>query len=226
MFLFNKNESVILIWKQKKLYCMELETKKKPGIEGVILLSSIEVLGMCKKLGIVLPNQKHDSSSESTQPQIFKVELFLDNEVSSGDEDFIDGIISIDEVVSVEEASKALDVFLDDCPSFDEKESFEEPVISEDKVSIFIWALLEEISKRSKKVTSLCLILKDDMCSTIAMKAKELNIQFEEEDFDAVANFLQSKGLISTSMDGIRVAKGKGKFTDLLHKAYHAWLNL
>ena len=62
---------------------MELETKKKPGIEGVILLSSIEVLGMCKKLGIVLPNEKHDSSSESTQPQIFKVELFLDNEVSS-----------------------------------------------------------------------------------------------------------------------------------------------
>lgn len=206
---------------------MELETKKKPGIEGVILLSSIKVLGVCRKLGLVLPDEKHDScSNEFTQSQIFKVKLILDDEVNLDDEvDSIDGIISIDEIVPVEEASEALKVFMNDCPSSDEMESFiQEPVISEDKVSIFIWALLEEIRKRSEKVTSLCFILKDDMCSTIAKKAEELNVDFEEGDFDVVADFLQREGLISTSRDGIRVSKGK--FTDLLHKSYHAWLVL
>lgn len=87
-------------------------------------------------------------------------------------------------------------------------------------ISLFIWSLLKEVVKRNarrkvKRLSSMYIVMKDDMFSTIQHELKKLkgerrlqqDFRFEEFDFDVIAVFLQNRRLIQTSKNEIRITR-------------------
>lgn len=184
--------------KQKKLI-MGTKGKKQHGRE--IQFSSISPLELWSKLGLLQASERGSSGESSIMPS----QLF-------GEE----------EGISDEECMRAFEVFRSDFSSLvsDEMEvPISELVISEDKGSLFIWALLFEFGKLGK-MTSLHPIFKDVMACTILQKGQELGILFEAQDFDDISSFLQNKGLIQSSKESIEITQ---KFHQLFHKKF-GWL--
>ncbi len=93
--------------------------------------------------------------------------------------------------------------------------------IPEIKGSLFIWALLFEIGKE-KELSSLRYVFKDEVTGTILQKGRELGILFEAGDFDEICSYLQTKRLIRTSVEGVRITP---EFHHLFHKKFGAWLD-
>ena len=97
--------------------------------------------------------------------------------------------------------------------------------IVSDKGSIFIWALLKEVSKRSpmSKLSSKKFLFKDSLLKRICKKVEECgsNFTFSEKDFEDIILYLESRRLVLTSTDGIRTTQ---HFTKLFHEKYNAWL--
>lgn len=119
-----------------------------------------------------------------------------------------------------EESRKAFEAFRMDCGMVQE-EGPEVIQISNTKGSLFIWALLKEESKRSKKLSSVNHLFKDDVFKTISQKSKRMNVEFDEADFDEISKYLEDKRLIKTSIAAIRITRN---FASLFHERYFAWL--
>lgn len=174
-----------------------MDTKTGPhGTE--IQFSSISPLELWERLGLAQPSVKKE-------PRRTELNLFPTQFLS-------------------EEDMRAYAAFMEDCPLFDDYEMEDVITISPAKGSLFLWALLQENGKRSrkaKKLSSINHILKDDMWSTIRRKGKKVKVPFEEEDFDTIASFLQKKNLVRTSKEAIRITR---MFTKLFHEKYKAWV--
>ena len=174
---------------------MEKEVKGHHGAE--IQFSSISPLELWDRLGLAQPRV------ETEQDEVFDP-LFSQ---------FLD-----------EESMAAYAAFKEDCLTSEDFETENVVLISSEKGSLFLWALLHENGKRSKKekkLSSINHIFKDDMLATIRRKGKKIRVSFDEEDFDTIASFLQNKSLVRTSENGIRVTQ---KFAKLFHERYNAWL--
>lgn len=167
------------------------KTKERP--EAEIKFSSLSPSELWEKLGLTQPSVEKESTG------VFSPPPFLD-----------------------EERRKAFEAFREDCDTAEEER--EEIVqISKEKGSLFIWALLKEEAKRSRKLSSVNHLFKDDVFECICQKGQTITpkVEFEEQDFDEIAEYLESKNLIKTATEAIRITRG---FAKLFHKKYGAWL--
>ena len=91
------------------------------------------------------------------------------------------------------------------------------------KGSLFIWAVLKQESKRSKRLSSTNHLFKDDIFRCICSKSRKVSpeMEFDETDFDEISKYLEDKRLVRTSRDGIRITRD---FEKLFHSSYEAWL--
>ena len=126
------------------------------------------------------------------------------------------------EMFDDEESRRAYEAFKSDLKG----ENLASPdlvMISSEKGSLFIWALLKEESKRSQKLSSTNHLFKDDVLRSMRAKGKKMTpkVGFDELDFDDITNYLEEKRLVRTSRDGIRITQN---FTKLFHECYNAWL--
>ena len=125
--------------------------RKVTGHHGAeIQFSSISPLELWEKLGLAQPSVR----KERKRPEILFSTQFLS-----------------------EEEKRAYAAFREDCPWYDDCEVDDVTTISPAKGSLFLWALLQENSKRSKKekkLSSINHIFKDDMWSTIRRKGKKV----------------------------------------------------
>ena len=119
-----------------------------------------------------------------------------------------------------EESRKAFEAFREDCDMAQEEEP-EVVQISNEKGSIFIWALLKEESKRSDKLSSTNHLFKDEIFGTISQKSRDINVDFDEMDFDEICEYLKQKHLIVTEKAAILITRS---FAPLFHEKYGAWL--
>ena len=98
-------------------------------------------------------------------------------------------------------------------------------VIPAEKGSIFVWALLKEISERCPKgkLSSKKLLFTDVLLDRIRRKTKGCcrNADFSEKDFEDIILYLEKKKLVHALGGAIRMTQ---HLTGLLHNSYHAWL--
>jgi hypothetical protein len=122
-----------------------------------------------------------------------------------------------------EESKRAFEAFSSDF--IREELAHQEPIISSEKGSIFIWALLKEESKKSplSKLSSKKILFKDNLFKRICgkIKAHYPKINFSKRDFEDVILYLEGRRLVLTSSDGIRITQ---YFAPLFHDSYKAWL--
>lgn len=163
----------------------------KPGVD--INFNSLSPLELWEKLGLAQPSGEKKSTGDFFSPP----SSFQD-----------------------EESRMAFEAFLSDCDMVPEEEQEAVP-ISKEKGSLFIWALLEEESKRSEKLSSVNHLFKDDVFKSAIQKGKSIEVDFDEEDFDEISSYLEEKHLIRTATEAIRITR---YFTALFHKKYGAWL--
>lgn len=120
-----------------------------------------------------------------------------------------------------EEAEKAYAAFMEDFSEVQSQETEKSTIISPSKGSLFIWGLLKEESKRSKRLSSVNHLFKDDVFRSISQKSRRTKVDFDEMDFDEISRYLESKCLIRTSKAAIRITRN---FAKLFHECYGAWL--
>ena len=96
----------------------------------------------------------------------------------------------------------------------------ETPIISSQKGSLFIWALLKQEAERSK-LFSVNHVFKDNIFKCMRDEGVSMNVEFDEMDFDEIASFLERKKLIRTARQAVRITQ---QFTKLFHESYGAWL--
>ena len=122
-----------------------------------------------------------------------------------------------------EEAEEAYKAFMEDSQSAQVQETEKSKIIPSSKGSLFIWALLKEESKRSKRLSSVNHLFKDDVFKCICHKSRHTNpkVEFDEQDFDEIASFLERKKLIRTARQAVRITQ---EFAKLFHESYGAWL--
>lgn len=167
------------------------ENTNQPRVE--IKFSSLSSLELWERLGLSQPRVEKKSTGEIFSPPRFRDE----------------------------ESKMAFEVFRQDCDISQEEEQEDAVQISEDKGGLFIWALLKEESKRSKKLSSVNHLFKNDVLKTMSRKGVRIGVEFEEADLDEICHYLEQKGLIKTSKDAIRITR---KFASLFHEKYGAWL--
>ena len=95
----------------------------------------------------------------------------------------------------------------------------ENPIISPEKGSLFIWALLQ--TQRSGKLSSVNHVFKDNIFKCMRDEGVSMNVEFDEMDFDEIASFLERKKLIRTARQAVRITQ---QFAKLFHESYGAWL--
>lgn len=122
-----------------------------------------------------------------------------------------------------EEAEKAYKAFMEDSQSAQVQETEKSKIIPSSKGSLFIWALLKEESKRSKRLSSVNHLFKDDVFKRICRKSRRTapKIDFDEMDFDEISKYLEEKKLIITAKQAVRITQ---EFAELFHECYGAWL--
>lgn len=118
-----------------------------------------------------------------------------------------------------DEEKRAYETFKRDLEG--EMPSSQNLIISSDKGSVFIWSLLKEESRRSDQLSSINHLFRDDVFNCIDCKCKQMEIEFDEEDFDEIIRYLETMRLIQTSRDGIRITQ---HFHSLFHECYEGWL--
>ena len=156
-----------------------------------ITFSSLSPLEIWEKLGLAQPSVEKKSTGEMFLPS------FQD-----------------------EECRMAFEAFRQDC-GMGQEEVQETIQISNEKGSLFIWALLKEESKRSKKLSSVNHLFKDDVFRTVSQKSKRTKVDFDEMDFDEISKYLEDRHLVKTSTAAIRITRN---FASLFHEKYGAWL--
>ena len=167
--------------------------KTKERPKAKIKFSSLSPLELWEKLGLTQPSVEKESAS------IFPPPPFRDDE-----------------------SRRAFEAFREDC-DVTEEEKEEVAQISNEKGSLFIWALLEEEAKRSRKLSSVNHLFKEDVLECISQKSQEMTpkVEFEEQDFDEISAYLEGKNLIKTATEAIRITRG---FAKLFHEKFGAWL--
>lgn len=195
LLFFWKQIKSIYIWKNfiklKQRLTLIKMKKIKERPEAEIKFSSLSPLELWEKLGLTQPSVEKESTN------IFPPPPFWDDE-----------------------SRKAFEAFRMDCGMVQE-EGPEVIQISNTKGSLFIWALLKEMSKRSKKLSSVNHLFKDDVFKTISQKSKRMNVDFDEADFDEISEYLEDKHLVKTSTAAIRITR---YFAPLFHENYGARL--
>ena len=173
--------------------------KKKTDIpRNEVHLSSISPFELWERLGLAQPREEKELNPDVFSP------------------DFLD-----------EENLAAFEAFRKDCPfDVDDQDSgffgSISDVVSSDKGGLFLWALLNEYSKRlEKKLSSINVVFKDELYESITQVGDRYGIDFEEEDLDRVCRFLSKKGLIRSSRDSIRITR---RLSKLFHEKFQAWL--
>lgn len=183
-----------------------MESKQKKNYSGKIRFSAIDILELWGKLG--LTQTKSQKGLNEWDEMVLPPSQFMDEESRRAFEafraDFSEMSSGMSSGMSSENSSSTGEIF-----------------IPEDKGSLFIWALLFEVGKE-KKLSSLRYVFKDEVAGTILQKGQELGIVFEAQDFDDISSFLQNKGLIQTTKEGIGITQ---KFHQLFHKKFGAWLD-
>lgn len=120
-----------------------------------------------------------------------------------------------------EESQKAYEAFMEDFSEVQDQETEKSKVILPSKGSLFIWGLLKEESKRSKRLSSVNHLFKDDVFRSISQKSRQTKVNFDEMDFDEITRYLEGKCLIRTSRAAVRITRD---FAKRFHEAYGAWL--
>lgn len=122
-----------------------------------------------------------------------------------------------------EEAETAYQAFMEDFSEVQSQETEKSTIISPSKGSLFIWGLLKEESKRSKRLSSVNHLFKDDVFRCICRKSRRITpkVDFDEMDFDEISKYLEEKKLIRTAKQAVRITQ---EFAKLFHECYGAWL--
>lgn len=198
------------------------ETKRELGEEKETLFSSLDPLKVGEMFGFTRPiviTESYDVEEEEgllVSPENCE---FVSPESDAAFEAFRDDFEKLKEssISATTAGSTTSDLYI--------------PAAS---ISLFIWSLLKEVVKRNarrknKRLSSMYIVMKDDMFSTIQNELKKLkgqkkleeDFRFEEFDFDVIAVFLQNRGLIRTSKKEIRITS---KLRGPLHKCV-GWIN-
>lgn len=177
-------------------------SKQKKNYSGEIRFSAIVLQELWGKLGLT---QTRSQEGLNEWDEMFSPpSQFMDDESRLAFEAFRADFSEMSSGISSEKSPSTGEIF-----------------ISEDKGSLYIWALLFEIGKE-KKLSSLRYVFKDEVAGTILQKGQKLGIAFEAQDFDEISSFLHSKGLIRTSEEGVRITE---RFHQLFHEKFGAWLD-
>ncbi|MBQ5944837.1 hypothetical protein IJL65_00025 [bacterium] len=172
---------------------MKVNRNQQPLAE--IEFNSLSPLELWEKLGLTQPRVEKKSTGEIFLPPSFQDE----------------------------ESKMAFEAFRKDCDMIQEEEP-ETIHISSEKGSLFIWALLKEESKRSKKskkLSSVNHLFKEDVFQSIIRKGRCTKVDFDEMNFDEISDYLEERHLIKTSTAAIRITRN---FATLFHEKYGAWL--
>ena len=104
-------------------------------------------------------------------------------------------------------------------------QKIEKPIISPIKGSLFIFALLNQESKRSKRLSSVNHLFKDNLfkCMRDMGLSMTPRVVFDEADFDEISTFLEEEKLIRTARKALRITQ---QFSKRFHECYGAWLVL
>ena len=94
----------------------------------------------------------------------------------------------------------------------------ENPIISPEKGSLFIWALLQ--TQRSGKLSSVNHVFKDEILKCMMDKGIAMAVEFDAQDFDEISKYLEGNKLIKTAKAAMRITQ---EFSNLFHERY-GWL--